>query len=153
MLPNAKLTHFTHTHLHTRNGFTFIELLITLAVIAICFLPLMRMFSVALEQTREVGDLTTARALAREEMEKFKNLNFTEAQLETIGDVWLPPLDKPALILNERKWRVLRKIVQGSDPLEVHILVYEDAERTSQDAKPIVELVTLIEDLEWTPAD
>src|SRR3989338_5349009 len=122
----------------SRKGFTFIELLIALAVMAICFLPLMRMFTVALEQTREAEDLSVAQGLAREEMERLKNLNFTEAQLESIGDVWQPPLDKPPLILNEKRWRALRKIVKGTSPLEVHILVYEDTQQTGQAVKPTI---------------
>lgn len=137
----------------SRKGFTFIELLIALAVMAICFLPLMRMFTVALEQTREAEDLSVAQGLAREEMERLKNLNFTEAQLESIGDVWQPPLDKPPLILNEKRWRALRKIVKGTSPLEVHILVYEDTQQTGQAVKPTIELVTLIGDLEWVPSE
>jgi len=52
-------------------AFTFIELLITMAIIAICFLPLMRMFSVSLEQAHELSDTATARYLAQAGMEKF----------------------------------------------------------------------------------
>lgn len=139
----------------TNHGFTFIELLITLAVIAICFLPLMRMFSVSLEQVDVTNDLTTARYLAQEGMEKVKNLGFTEAQLEAIGDVWVPALDRPALEINGRYWRTLRKIVRGADPLEVRILVYQVPGRQSSlvsrqsSEKPTVEAVTLVEDLDW----
>jgi prepilin-type N-terminal cleavage/methylation domain-containing protein len=137
------------------NGFTFIELLITLAVIAICFLPLMRMFSVSLEQAYQTSDLTTARYLAQEGMERVKNLGFTEAQLEAIGDVWEPDLDKPALELNGRFWRTLRKIVRGSDPLEIRIQVYQITSKPANQltGKPIVEVVTLVEDLDWTPVE
>lgn len=129
-------------------GFTFIELLISLAVIAIAFVPLMQMFSTGLEQVYSVSELNTASFLAREAMEKLKNLNFTEAQIKALGDVWEPPLDEPALVLNERKWRVLRKVDKNSDPLEVRIMVY--SEPITQGSKPTVELVTLIEDWEWT---
>jgi prepilin-type N-terminal cleavage/methylation domain-containing protein len=137
------------------SGFTFIELLITLAVIAICFLPLMRMFSVSLEQAYQTSDLTTARYLAQEGMERVKNLGFTEAQLEAIGDVWEPDLDKPALELNGRFWRTLRKIVRGSDPLEIRIQVYQITSKPANQltGKPIVEVVTLVEDLDWTPVE
>lgn len=129
-------------------GFTFIELLISLAVIAIAFLPLMQMFSTGLEQVYSISELNTASFLAGEAMEKLKNLSFTEAQIKALGDIWEPPLDKPPLVLNERKWRILRKIDKRSDPLEVSILVY--SEPITQASKPIVELVTLIEDWEWT---
>jgi prepilin-type N-terminal cleavage/methylation domain-containing protein len=141
-------------------GFTFVELLITLAVIAICFLPLMRMFSVSLEQAYQTSDLTTARYLAQEGMERVKNLGFTEAQLEDLGDVWEPALDKPPLELNGRYWRILRKIVKGTDPLEIRIQVYQVTSHPSTSlgagqspvtSKPIVEVVTLVEDLDWNP--
>ncbi len=132
----------------THDAFTFIELLISLAVIAITFVPLMQMFSTGLEQVYSISELNTASSLAREAMERLKNLNFTEAQIKALGDVWEPPLDKPALVLNERKWRVLRKVDKNSDPLEVRILVY--SEPIAQTPKPAVELVTLIEDWEST---
>jgi type II secretory pathway pseudopilin PulG len=137
------------------NSFTFIELLITLAVIAICFLPLMRMFSVSLEQVYVTEDLTTARYLAQEGMEKVKNLGFTEAQLEDLGDVWEPALDKPPLEINGKYWRTLRKIVKGTDPLEIRILVYQIADKGTNRLtdKPLVEVVTLMEDLDWTPVE
>ena len=142
--------------LHKRtNGFTFIELLITLAVIAICFLPLMRMFSVSLEQVYVTEDLTTARYLAQEGMERVKNLGFTEAQFEDLGDRWEPFLDKPPLELNGKYWRSLRKIVKGTDPLEIRIQVYQVSkyQGVKVSEKPIVEVVSLVEDLDWTPIE
>ena len=136
------------------NGFTFIELLITLAVIAICFLPLMQMFSASLEQVYVTNDLTVARYLAQEGMEKVKNLGFTEAQFEDLGDIWEPALDKPPLELNNRYWRVFRKIVKGTDPLEIRIQVYQLSAISYQlSEKPIVEVVTLVEDLDWNPVE
>lgn len=132
-------------------GFTFIELLIALAVIAISFLPLMQMYSVSLEQVGFTDDITTARYLAQGGMEKMNNLNFTKAQLKSMGDVWDPPLNEPALIVNGKRWRVFRKLVKGSDPLEIHIQVYKDEKISTRKvaAEPFVELATLFEDLEW----
>jgi hypothetical protein len=125
-----------------------------LAVIAICFLPLMRMFSVSLEQAYQTSDLTTARYLAQEGMERVKNLGFTEAQLEDLGDVWEPALDKPPLESNDRYWRILRKIVKGTDPLEIRIQVYPVTSHKSQvTSKPVVEVVTLVEDLDWAAVE
>lgn len=132
----------------TNHGFTFIELLITLSVIAIAFVPLMQMFSTGLEQVSHILELNTSRCLAQEGMERLKNLNFTKAQIKDLGDVWEPAKDLLALELNERKWRVLRRVNKNSNPLEVRILVFQ--EPISPTAKPILELVTLIEDLEWT---
>lgn len=134
-----------------RKGFTFIELLISLAVIAIAFLPLMQMFSGGLEQVYTIGDMDTARYLGKEGMEKLKNLNYTKEQIRAIGDIWDPALDKPPTEINGRKWRVLRKVYKETDPLEVRVLVYR--EPRLKDSRPIVELATLIEDLEWTAGD
>jgi len=130
------------------NAFTFIELLISLSVIAIAFLPLMQMFTTGLEQVYHISELNSARYLAQEEMERLKNLQFTEAQIKDLGDLWEPALDKPALEFNECRWRVLRKVTQYSDPLEVRIQVF--SEPIIPKSKPILELVTLLEDLEWT---
>ena len=134
-----------------KKGFTFIELLISLAVMAIAFLPLMRMFTGGLEQVYTIGDMDTARYLGKEGMEKLRNLNYTKAQIRDLGDVWDPPKDKPPLEINARKWRVLRKVFAETDPLEVRVLVYR--EPMLKDSKPIIELTTLIEDLEWTAGD
>lgn len=133
-------------------GFTFIELLMTLAIIAICFLPLMRMFSAALEASYSSNDLTIARYLAQEGMEKVKNLGFTESQLRALGDIWEPPLTEKPFEINKRKWRTLRKIVPESDPLQVQIQVHlvSGLQAIKDSDKPFVELVTLIEDLDWT---
>ena len=136
-------------------GFTFIELLITLTVLAISFLPLMRMYSAALEQLTYVDDLTAAKFLAQEGMEKLKNINLTMAQIKSIGSVWEPPLGSAPVTLNGKRWRALRKVVQSSDPLEVHIQVFkdEDMSRKGSPARPVIELVTLIEDLEWSASE
>lgn len=131
----------------TRHAFTFIELLISLSVIAIAFVPLMQMFSTGLEQVYHISELNTSRCLAQEGIERLKNLNFTKAQIRDLGDVWEPALNKPALELNERKWRVLRRVNKNSDPLEVRVLVFQ--EPITPTSKPTLELVTLIEDLEW----
>ncbi|MBI3991012.1 MAG: prepilin-type N-terminal cleavage/methylation domain-containing protein, partial [Candidatus Omnitrophica bacterium] len=113
--------------MNRRHGFTFIEILITIAVIAICFLPLMHMFSVSLEQVYVTSDLITARYLAQEGMEKLKNLGFTQQQIADLSDVWEPDKDKPALELNGGSWRVLRRVTRGTDPLEVNIQVYKES--------------------------
>jgi len=138
----------SHEPRTTNHGFTFIELLISLSVIAIAFVPLMQMFSTGLEQVYYTSELNTSRYLAQEGMEKLKNLNFTKAQIKELGEVWEPALDKSPLILNERKWRILHRVNKNSDPLEVRILVFQ--EPITPNSKPALELVTLIEDLEWT---
>ena len=120
-----------------REGFTYIEMLVTLAIIAICFVPLTRMFSRNIEETVYLGNLVTAMALARQEIEKVKNLALTEKQIETIGDIHYP-----AIIMNETSCYVERNIKPGTDPLEIRVRVY----RENEFDKPMVELVTLFED-------
>lgn len=130
------------------NAFTFIELLISLSVIAVAFLPLMQMFATGLEQVYSCSDLDTARYLAQEQMERLKNYNLTKAQIKEIGDIWEPALHLPALEINGRKWRILRKLDKNSDPLEVRVQVF--LEPVTADKRPFLELTTLIEDLEWS---
>ncbi|HPS20626.1 MAG TPA: prepilin-type N-terminal cleavage/methylation domain-containing protein [Candidatus Omnitrophota bacterium] len=133
-------------------GFTFIELLITLAVIAICFIPLMNMFSVSLEQVTVSEDIISARFLLQEGMERLKNLGFTEAQIKAAGDVWFPELEKEPYLLNGKRWRMLRQVIKNTDPLEVHIYVYEARSHGGGfvlNDKPVAEAATLIEDLDW----
>ena len=123
--------------MHAWAGFTYIEMLVTLAIIAICFVPLTRMFSRNVEETVYLGNLVTAMGLARQEMEKIKNLALTEKQIETIGDIHYP-----ATIVNDTSWYVERDIKSGTDPLEIRVKVYPEKEFD----KPMVELVTLFED-------
>ena len=137
-----------------KNGFTFIELLISLMLISICFIPLMRMFSNSTEQALVLDELTTATYLAKGAMEKLKNLNLQPAEIEKIGDVYNPPLTQSPLLMNGRYWRTLRKIIKDTAPLEVHIIVYrqynDPGSNFISDDTPTLELVTLIEDLtDW----
>ena len=96
-------------------------------------------------------DATTARYLSQEGMEKIKNLNFTENQLKELGDVWDPPLDQDPYMINGQQWRILRKTKRNSAPLEIRISIYKEDAPISLliDQKPIAELVTLFQDLEW----
>ncbi len=134
-------------------GFTFIELLITLTVLAISFLPLMNMYTVMIDQSVFTSDLTSARYLAQEEMEKIKNRNLTVQQLKEMGDRWHPPLNEKALVLNKERWRVLRTI-EPTEPLTVKVQVFKEAERISRkEPKPVASLITLIEDFHWAITD
>lgn len=135
-----------------RKGFTFIELLITLALIAICFLPLMRMLSGGLDQAHKLDELSTARYLAQSAMEQLKNLGFTQAQLSELGDTWEPNLEDPAFLINGKMWRVERKVARGTDPLEIHIKVYRIPFKPQNPyaLEPIIDLALLTEDLDWS---
>ena len=126
-------------------GFTFIEILITLAVIGILFVPVMQLFSHSIYATADSLDLITATNLSKSEMERTLNMNLTKMQLKELGDQIFPPLDQPPMQVNHTLWRVRREFIEGSDPLEVRIHVYRD----QNPQKDVVTLVTLIEDMMW----
>ncbi|OGX46534.1 MAG: hypothetical protein A3G38_04655 [Omnitrophica WOR_2 bacterium RIFCSPLOWO2_12_FULL_51_8] len=131
--------------LKTRS-FTYIEVLIALAVVGILFIPMMRLFSHSLYSATVSGDLITAVNLCRWEMERVKNLNLTKAQLAKLGEVWTPALAEPPFTINHSKWRVLRLVKDaGAGPLEVDVLTY----RADNLQKPAASLTTLIEDNVW----
>lgn len=131
--------------MRSRAAFTYIEILIALAVVAVLFVPMMQLFSYGLYSSTVSGGKITAVNLARWEMEKVKNLSITKAQLKQEGDVWTPALNEPPFEINKAKWRVFRHIKAGSDPLEVGVEVY-----SSDNLKePVASLVTLIEDTVW----
>ena len=66
----------------------------------------------------------------------------TEKQLEKMGEVWTPPKGKPPFQANETEWRVKRIPIRRTDPLEMHVEVFQEQDLT----QPIINLVTLIED-------
>ena len=136
---------------NNRSGFTFIELLVTLVLLSISILPLLNMFSTALEESNGNIDLTNARYLAQEGMEKMRNLSMTVPQLKDIGDTWDPPLSDPPYKVDNSYWRIFRDVDENTRPLEVVIKVFkeEDIERDGEKARPLVELATLVEDFEW----
>ena len=126
-------------------GFTFIEILITLTVIAVLFVSVMQLFSNSLYSTRENLERITAMNLAQSEMERTLNLNMTKEQLKKVGTQIFPPLEESAYEVNNGLWRVQREVVEDSDPLEVRVKVFEDG----QPDNVRITLVTLIEDMMW----
>jgi len=127
------------------NGFTFIEILITLTVIALLFVPVMQLFSNSIYSTSQNLDRITAMNLAQSEMERTINLNLTKEQIKKIGTQVFPPLDKGPFEINKMRWRVQREVTEDTDPLEVRIKVFKDGEPD----RPMITLVTLIEDMMW----
>ena len=124
-------------------GFTYIEMLVVTALVALCFVPLLQMFAQSMDEVSQYSDLGTALQLGREGMESVSNLRLTEAQIEKLETVWTPPEAELPYEINGKKWRIKRTVVRGTDPLEVHVEIFQ-AENLS---RSVLELVTLIEDL------
>ncbi len=83
-----------------QRGFTYTEVLITLAVMAALFVPMMQLFSHGLVSSAATGQAITALNLAKWQMERLKNLNYTINQLKEIGDIYFQPINEPPLELN-----------------------------------------------------
>lgn len=116
-------------------GFTFVEVLLTLLILAITAVPLLRLYATAVEQTGVVGELRMALDLAREEVEKVKNLALTEDQIKAIGNVVSPPM-----VLNRTLWYTVRVVDTETKPLRVSVYVFRD--RLA--GRPVVSLVTVL---------
>ena len=116
-------------------GFTFIEVLLTLVILSTCAVPLMRLFSTAVEQVGSVDEIRTAMDLGREEMEKVKNLALTEEQIKELGNVVSPPI-----ILNKAVWFTARVVDLDATPLQVTVFVFMNSLAT----RPIASFVTVM---------
>ncbi len=132
--------------INSKYGFTYTEILITLAVMAALFVPMMQLFSHGLASSSVTGEAIEALNLAKWQMERVRNLNYSVEQFKEVGSTYFPPLDKPPLELNGRKLRVFTDIDAGSDPLKVKISVFYDGRLKD---KPVVELNTLLVDTTW----
>ena len=130
-------------HAQNSKGFTFVEILIAMTLIAIIFIPLMQMFTTAMENITYAKVMTTAVSIGRAHMERVKNLNLPEDRLRKLSSPhFFPPIDQPAMEINKTYWRVKRVIDKNSDPVKVDIFVYEEDE-----SEPVYTLSTLFEDI------
>ena len=128
-------------HYAGQKGFTYIELLVALAVIGALFVPVMRLFSHSLYSSTVSRDLITATNLAKWQMERLKNLNLTKERLLRMGDGVYPPMDEAPMEMNNAKWRIRRVVVKGElpddvnlkKPVEIRVLVYR-AKEMNRDA-------------------
>lgn len=116
-------------------GFTFVEILLTLVLISIAAMPMMKLYATAVEQTGTVDEIRTALDLAREEVEKVKNLALTEEQIKALGNVVGPPV-----FLNKTIWYTVRVVDPEAAPLQVTVFVFRDSLAT----RSVVSLVTII---------
>lgn len=121
--------------MNKRAGFTFVEILIALLILAVAAVPLMRLFAASIEQIGVCDDLRTALDLAREEVEKLKNIALTEEQIKQIGTVVNPPVR-----LNEGLWYTVRRVDPLASPLEVRVFVYRSRPRGT----PLVSVSTIL---------
>ncbi len=126
-------------------GFTYIEVLLTLAILAVLFVPTMQLFSHAMEATRTSRDLMTAVSLVRWEMERVKNIGVSVERLKAAGNVVWPQETEEPVSLNGREWRIYRILKEGSAPLEVTVEV-----RAEKETKPMARLVTQLADTSWS---
>lgn len=117
-----------------KQGFTFVEIVLTLLILSICFLPLMQMFTAAISQIAYIDDMRVALDLAREEVEKVKNLAFTEDQIKEMGNVSSRPI-----YLNNKAWRTIRVVNQNVSPLEFTVYVY----RADSMQNPLIYTMTI----------
>jgi prepilin-type N-terminal cleavage/methylation domain-containing protein len=107
-------------YISSKKGLSFIEILITLLILSICIIPLMKMFTTAMNESNYIDDMLTSLDLAREEAEKVKNCALTKEQIQKLGNVLSPPI-----YLNRKVWRTARVVNPDKDPLEVYIYVFQ----------------------------
>ena len=116
-------------------GFTFVEILIALTLLAVVAVPLMRVFATAVEQVAYADDLRTALDLAREEIEKVKNLALTESQIKQLGNAISHPIR-----LNQRTWYAVRVVHPTASPVEIQVYVF----REKLTDPPVASLATIL---------
>ena len=138
---------------NNQNGFTLLEIIVALLIIAVAFLPLMRMYTSALEQIEQTSNLTTAKYIAKASMEKTKNMAVSEGRLLGLRNPIEPPLGEPPYTLNGREWRVekvISRTTEGSIKVTVKVFLIRkeisDEDKTFLQSKPVIKISTLIED-------
>jgi len=115
-------------------GFSMVELLVAITIIAIMVLPLVGLISSQLRKDQRTVDRKIALQLAQSTMEKLLDRNFPGSQVRD---------DSSAILLNGKQWIVLVDALDGleydepdggTDPLEVHVTVYAQEDRNAKAA-------------------
>jgi prepilin-type N-terminal cleavage/methylation domain-containing protein len=127
-----------------REGFTYIELLITLTLIGIIFLSIMQFFSHSLYSVNHTRERITALNLAKWQMEKIKNLNLSKREWLEKGSSVYPSVKEEPLFINQALWRIYTEVKKREGPLEILVKVKKEGED-----KPLITLYTLTEDSLW----
>jgi len=109
--------------------------MITLLILSISAVPMMQLYATGVEQTGAADEVRTALDLAREEIEKVKNLALTEEQIKQLGNMVSPPI-----FLNKTIWFAARVVDPEATPLKITVFIFRDSLNTP----PVVSLVTMI---------
>src|SRR3989338_5701241 len=100
-----------------KHGFTYLEMLAVVTIVALCFVPLLRMFAQSVDEVLQYSELGTAVQLGRDQMEHVRNLRMSEDQMMNRGEVWIPSEKEPPQIVNKIKWRIKREPVSGTNQI------------------------------------
>ncbi|MDD4956931.1 MAG: type II secretion system protein [Candidatus Omnitrophica bacterium] len=141
--------------LRTRSGFSLVEVVIALAVIAIAFVPLIEVYSVPFASLRATGEQTTAKYLAMLHLEMAKNRGDKEAIYNSgAGGYVFPAIGIPPESLNDNRWRTQFLVslpVGGVDDVvmieaKVYLITPDMLDSDPLPPDPVVSIFTYIED-------
>lgn len=122
-------------------GFTLLEILVAITVLAILLLPLFSVLTGGLRKEASLNEVQTALKIAQDAMERVLDTQVKKADIRD---------EEAQVLVGGTTYRVVRDAVDGresdepalgTDPLEVWVRVYK-----GQEAAPLAELVTLKED-------
>jgi len=123
-----------------KSGFSFVELMITIILMAMTLAPVMALFSVALEDVSMTSEISTAIHLGQEGMEMIRNMKISVVR--DLPSDYYPDLKEEALFINHHYWRIKRIIHSDTYPLRVDIQVIQEPYD-----RVFLTLSTLLEDL------
>lgn len=125
-----------------RTGFTFIELVISMALLAIGIFPVLELFSSALSTVVATRTNVTAVNFANEALEMVKNMNLSVDQWIEMKQYDYPLPGEEDVIINGQSWNFSVVVTEPARPLPLEIRVFQ-----SDSSEPVLKLHTLLEDL------